>query len=49
MAEFLLEILKTLLMAISYTFGFWVGFFICWPMIKSIINKRRWKKNKEKR
>lgn len=37
MTEFLLEILKMLLRGISYTFGFWVGFFICWPMIKSII------------
>ncbi len=47
MTEFLLEILKTLLMAISYTFGFWVGFFICWPMIKSIIKTFKEDENQE--
>ena len=47
MTEFLLEILKILLMAISQTFGFLVGFFICWPMIKSIIKTFKEDENQE--
>ena len=47
MTEFLLGILKILLMAISQTFGFLVGFFICWPMIKSIIKTFKEDENQE--